>query len=391
MKELDLIKIENEQIKDLFTLFFGVIQDSLEIKDNNRSRFSQITSDRNLRNIEKNKEIIQFEHFDSFIKNLQELEKNQAYLDTTEWKVLTLLSPSLISSQNPSATYEALDYLNQSEFLGENNYSVIKIASIIYSLMQSEPLEAAKMLVRLDHFDLLNEESLGKIRFNRELDIKLFTSVIEKLSLSGGTDHLLTQANLDKLLDHPELNLEVLAKFIQAEDKSKILTQEKFDLAINLKNLLTEENINQLIGLNTGDFEKIVPVLVTMHKTNILNQDNFLKFLDTFLNASINDVQKDRVDGVSLDESGSSISLVDCLCSTLVDFLSRVEKFFQEFFDDILKYFNEKTELDNNTIINQTVNTDSGASSRASLFGNSSKHETINKNEQLTSNIVNSR
>ena len=157
MKELDLIKIENEQIKDLFTLFFGVIQDSLEIKDNNRSRFSQITSDRNLRNIEKNKEIIQFEHFDSFIKNLQALEKNQAYLDTTEWKVLTLLSPSLISSQNPSATYEALDYLNQSEFLGENNYSVIKIASIIYSLMQSEPLEAAKMLVRLDHFDLLRE------------------------------------------------------------------------------------------------------------------------------------------------------------------------------------------------------------------------------------------
>lgn len=390
MKEIVISNIENEPIKDLFTLFFAAIQYSLAIKDKDRSRFSQITSDRNLRNIEKNKEIIQFEHLDSFIKNLQALEKNQAYLDTTEWKVLTFLSPSLIISQNPTAVFEALDYLDQSEFLRENNYSVIKVASILYSLSQSVPLEAAKMLVRLDHFDVLNEESLGKIRSNRNLDIKLFTRVIEKLSLNGGIDPLLTQANLDKLLQKG-LNLEVLAKFIQAEDKSNILTQEKFDLAINLKNLLTEENIDQLIGLNTDDFEKIVPVLVTMHKTNLLNQDNFLKFLDTFLNASIYDVQKDRVDGVFLDESGSSISLVDRLCSTLVDFLSRVEKFFQEFFDDILKYFNEKTEIDNNTIINQTVNADSGVSSRASLFGNSSQREGINKNEKLTSNIVNSR
>lgn len=422
MKELAITTIENEQIKDLFTLFFGVIQDSLEIKDKQRSRFSQITSDRNLRSLVENQEILKFKTFDSFIKNLQALEKNQAYLETTDWKVLGFLSPSLINSQNPAAVYETLDYLNLSEFLSENNFSVIKVASIIYSLSQSEPLDAAKMLIKLDHFDLLNEESLGKIRSNRKLDIKLHTSVIEKLSLSGGTDHLLTKANLDKLLENPELNLEILAKFIQAEDKSKILTQEKFDLAINLKNLLTLENIekiekaafdpkkladvislldaaniltqdnfDQFIGLNKDDFEKIVPVLDTMHGKKILNQDNLLKFLNTFLNLSIYDAEQHQNNGSSSEQPSSS-TLADQLCSSLVGLLSRIGKFFQEFFDDILNYFNDKTEnnAENITTDNQAIDTNSRVNSRASFFGNSSSRKDIDNNEDLSPRLVSS-
>lgn len=405
MKELVL----NTKTNSLFNVIESALQIKKEVETTSKASWlaTIITPSliKNLQTIVRDKPNLKLNNFAVFLQGLEDtlqaeinLKQKENYQESTDrvhqvyWKILQLLTDNTKNlKQRAEVLKNTLVYLKYFEFLGNNNFSVIKVASIIYSLSQSEPLDAADMLVFLNRYQLLNEESLEKIRANRNLNIKLFTRVIEKLSLSGGTDHLLLPTNLDKLLDNSELNLKMLAYFIQVDDESKILTQEKFDLAINLKNLLTKENIDQLIGLKTVDFEKIVPVLVTMHKTNLLNQDNFLKFLDTFLNASIYDVQKDRVDGVSLDESGSFISLVDRLCSTLVDFLSRVEKFFQEFFDDILKYFNGKTEIDNNTIINQTVNTDSGVSSRASLFGNSSQRESINKNEELTSNIVNSR
>ncbi|WP_342220731.1 hypothetical protein [Rickettsiella endosymbiont of Miltochrista miniata] len=376
---------EETQVSD-YRLFFEGFKGFLDKELLNKELLAQLYQEE--KNVNQENEDITFD-LKGLEEKITEKKENEVYL-----KILTLSANSgfeKLTVSKVSQIFNTLEFfLNKSDFFQSVDFST-KMDAIYYSLTHAESFETAKMLVRLSDFDLLTEGNLKKINANPQLNIKLFSNVLNKLNLSGGIDHLLTQANLDKLLENPELNLEVLAKFIQAEDKSNILTQEKFDLAINLKNLLTQENIDQLIGLNTVDFEKIVPVLVTMHKTNILNQDNFLKFLDTFLNASIYDAQQDRVDGVSLDESGSSISLVDRLCSTLVDFLSRVEKFFQEFFDDILKYFNEKTEIDNNTIINQTVNADSGVSSRASLFGNSSQRESINKNEELTSNIVNSR
>ncbi len=416
MKELDLTKIENEQIQDLFRLFFGVIQHSLAIKDKNRSRFSQFTSDRNLRIIEKNKEIIQFEHFDSFIKNLQALEKNEDYRETTDWKVLKFLSPELTEHAQVKL---ALEYLNQSEFLGENNFSIIKVASIIYSLSQSKPLDAADMLAFLNHYTLLNEESLGKIRSNRNLDIKLFTSVIQKLSLNGGTDHLLTQANLDKLLEDDKLNLEFLAKFIYAEDESKPLTQEKFDLAINLKNLLTLENIekiekaefdpkklsdvlssldkadilsqdnfDQLMGLNKDDFEKIVPVLVTMHKTNILNQDNFLKFLDTFLATCIYDERADVVDSVNGQQS-SKVSLTDKFCMMLKE--SWLGRNAQVIFNKIIAAFNKITkryETQDASVTSDETAT-AGRNPNAFFASSCSRSENVTDPQESRANISN--
>jgi hypothetical protein len=370
MKELALTEIENEQIKKLFNTFFEVIQHSLEIKDKNRNLpFYKRKPDKDLRSLVENKEVLQSKHFDLFIKNIQALEKNEAYLDTTDWKVLAFLSPGLMDSKNPIAVYEALDYLNQFEFLGENNFSVIKLASVIYSLSQSDPLNTAKMLVRLDHFDLLTEQNLGKICANSQLNSQLFSSVLNKLSLNGGINHLLTQANLDKLLENPRLNLDILAKFMQAENKSELLTQEKFDLAINLKNLLTLENIDkiekaefdpkmlaevislldkaniltqdnfdQLIGLNKVDFEKIVPVLDKMYEKQILNQDNVLKLLDTFLATRIYDERVDGVDSINGQQS-SKASLTDKFCMMLKKLLYNA----QVIFDKIIAGFNKIT------------------------------------------------
>lgn len=423
MKELALREIKNEQLKKLFNTFFDIIQMSLKIKDDNRSSFSKMLSDRDLRSLVENKEALQFKHFDSFIKNLQALGKNTDYSDTTEWKVLMFLSPSLKNSQHPTAVYQILEYLNQSEFLGENNFSVIKVASILYSLAQPEPLDAAKILTFLSFFDLLNEESLGKIRSHRELDIKSFTHVIEELSLSGGTDHLLTQDNLDKLLQNPDLNLKMLSQFVKAEDKSKVLTQEKFDLAINLKNLLTLENIGKLektefdtkklagvislldqaniltqdnfdslINLSKTDFEKIVPVLDKMYEKHILNQDNFFNFLNTFLNVSIYDAKRGQVDGSSFEQASSSTSLAERLCSALVDFLSRVGKYFQEFFDDILNYFNEKTEKHETLSISKPTEIPNVTGNHNSFFANSSSSQSENiDTKELSSNLINTR
>lgn len=302
MKEIIIANVENEQIKKLFETFFVAIQISLDIKDKHRNMpFYKRKPDKNLRSLIENKEALQSKDFDLFVKSVLALEKNQAYLDTTEWKVLTLLSHPLVLSQNPSAVYEALDYLKQFEFLGENNFSVIKVASIIYSLTQSEPLDAAKILVRLHYFKLLTEQNLGKISNYPELNNQLFSSVLNKLSLidgDAGTSHLLNQANLDKLIKNPELNLAVWAKFLQAEDKSKILTQEKFDLAINLKNLLTDENITK-IEKAAFDSKELADVLFLLDKADILTQDNF----DSIINLE----EMDRAKSVLSKFSGSNI------------------------------------------------------------------------------------
>jgi hypothetical protein len=226
------------------------------------------------------------------------------------------------------------------------------------------------MLVRLSDFDLLTEGNLKKINANPQLNIKLFSNVLNKLNLSGGTDSLLTQANLDKLLQKG-LNLEMLAKFIQAEDKSKILTQENFDLAINLKNLLTHENItkiekaafdpaklsdvflalneskiltqdnfDQLIDLNKVDFEKIVPVLENLNKNKILNQDNFYEFLNTFLATRIYDEQAKEFDHAN-GQQDSKTSLTDKFCKMLKE--SWLGRNAQVIFNKIIAAFNKMT------------------------------------------------
>lgn len=369
MKELALTEIENEQIKKLFNTFFEVIQHFLDIKDKNRNLpFYKRKPDKDLRSLIENKEVLQSKHFDLFIKNIQALEKNQAYLDTTEWKVLAFLSPSLMDSKNPIAVYEALDYLNPFEFLGENNFSVIKVASIIYSLSQSEPLVAAKMLVRLDHFDLLTEQNLGKICANSQLNSQLFSSVLNKLSLigeSGGTSHLLTQANLDRLLENPRLNLDILAKLIQAENKSELLTQEKFDLAINLKNLLTPENIEKIektefdpkmladllslldkaklltqknfdsiFSITKADFEKLCKVKSKLDEIPNLTQTDFNEFLKIYLDAYNYDKKQ---------QNPPEFSLIDRLCTKFLE----VQVLTKNIFYKIINFFRNKINLHN--------------------------------------------
>lgn len=463
MKELAITKIKNEQIKGLITRFYESIQDSLGVKDTSRNKFFALFSDSDLRSILKNKEILQFKDFNSFIKNLQGL-KPETYQNTTYWKVLTFLPPIKTNLSQLDQLYSALNYLNASKFLGENNFSVINVASIIYSLAQSDPLGAADMLVVLNRYQLLTEENLGKINSNDKLNSKLFTKILEKLSVPDGTNPILTQANLDKLLQNPELDLEVLGKLLKAEDESKILTQEKFDLAISLKNLLTLENVNQiekikldcakitdlfrvfaeaniltqenfdrivqlsepnfktsykalsllfnekqdgnclsqenvekilgeaafdieklakifsllretsiltiddfkiLIGLSKDEFEKnIFPVIVMLHQIKLLNQDNFIAFFEVYYDACIFDEEnghrtisqldldnffkqhfKKNYDALksSIQSNNRLPSMAEKLCSTLVDFFSRVTTVqLQAFFKDILNYFNEE-------------------------------------------------
>lgn len=415
MKELAFREIKNEQLKKLFNTFFDIIQMSLKIKDDNRSSFSKMLSDRDLRSLVKNKEALQFKHFDSFIKNLQALEKNQAYLDTTEWKILAFLSPNLMDSKNPSALHEALDYLNKFQFLEENNFSVIKVASIIYSLSQSDPLNAAKMLVRLHYFNLLTEQNLGKISASSELNSQLFSSVLNKLSLigeSGGTAHLLTQANLDKLLQNPDLNLEMLSQFIQAEDKSKILTQEKFDIVIqnidkiektgfdtkeladvisllDQANILTQDNFDSLINLSKTDFEKIVPALRGLDKTGILTEANLYELLNTSLATRIYDEQNE-VDSANGQQSFKS-SLTDKLYKMLKDLFDKASGNIQAIFDKIIAGFNKITKRYETPDISESE-AQRVTGNHNSFFVNSYSSQSENSDTKvLPSNLVNTR
>lgn len=149
--------------------------------------------------------------------------------------------------------------------------------AIYYSLIQTIPFEAANMLAKLVQVGLLNEANLESLQANFKLDITLLAHVINKLSLNEGTDSLLTQTNLDKLLEilkNSELTLKFIAKFIQVDDESKALTQERFDLAIILNKLLTHENINK-IEKAEFDSKELIDVLVLLNTANILNQDNF--------------------------------------------------------------------------------------------------------------------
>jgi hypothetical protein len=121
-----------------------------------------------------------------------------------------------------------------------------------------------------------------------------------------------------------------------------------------------------------------------MHQTKILDQANFL---NTFLDASIFDVQKnDLTDGPSLNqEKPSSNSLADHLCSTLISLLSRVQEFFQEFFDDVLKYFNEKAQM------NPDETTQRVTGNQHAFFATSSKPEGVTDKEATVSPTISVR
>lgn len=217
--------------------------------------------------------------------------------------------------------------------------------AIHYSLIQAGPSEAANMLAKLAQVGLLNEANLGSLKANFKLDITLLAYVIHKLSLNEGTDSLLTQTNLDKLLEilkNSELTLEFIAKFIQVDDESKALTQERFDLAIILNKLLTRDNFKLLIDCTKDEFEKnIFPVLSGMHKTGILSEENYEKFMITFLNARIYDVEN----GVDSANSGQSSkpSFTDKLCMALMKFLSQPLSNIQAIFNRIIDGFNKIT------------------------------------------------
>lgn len=254
------------------------------------------------------------------------LEKNEhaVYL-----KILTILSNTSFSALTISTVLQmvnALEYFDKSNFL-QNNFSLLKINAIYSSLNHAKPLIFAKLLVFLNQCNLLTLENLKKIEASK-LDIKLFTIILNKLHHSGGEKHLLNQANLNKLLQNSALAK--IADLFRIFAASKILTQDNFD---------------HIISFNKVDLEKIFPVLVTMLDKKILNQANFLSFLETFLAVSIRDAHNadsDSIDG-QLPKTAKN-SLADGLCSTLLDFLSRVQKFCQKFFDDILKYFNDKAQ-----------------------------------------------
>jgi|APFre7841882793_1041355.scaffolds.fasta_scaffold23266_2 hypothetical protein len=84
--------------------------------------------------------------------------------------------------------------------------------------------------------------------------------------------------------------------------------------------------------------------------------------------------------------------MADRLCLTIINLLSQVKTFFQDFFDDILNYFNEKTEkndIENGVNVNQT-NTNSGVNSSASFFENSPSSKSVGINQGTTQKVVNS-
>lgn len=365
----------------------------------------------------------------------------------------------MVSTKNPTPIIEAIEYLDKVEFLQEDSFSALSMASVIYCLSHPEPVSAAKMLVRLNALNLLTEQNIGKIDAMPQSTFGFLPKIVHKLNLveEDGTSHLLNQANLDKLLEYT--NLEILAKFIQVEDKSKVFTQGKLDLAFILKQLLTQENIEKIenialdhskltdifrsfsassiltqenfnaiiqlsksnfdtiyqtisllfhenpyenlltqqtvdkilgntafateklecvlsclddasilsqanfktiIGLNKAEFEKnIFPVLSIMHEKGILNEKNFNAFfaactydkngqrvkiseqdLADFLSKNFNIHFYDIKNNSNFNNQ--STSMAERLCATLVDLLSRVGKFFQEFFNDTLNFFKEE-------------------------------------------------
>lgn len=379
MREIVIANVENEQCKRLFLLFFSIIERSIKIKERSKTRLSKfierlpkINSNISFQTLLDNQNNIQFEHFDFFIKKIRSLEKNPVYLDTLEWKILGFLSGDMVSTKNPTSKIKALEYLDGAGFLREDKFCATHMAAVIYCLSQPESLSVAQMLVRLDALNLLTEQNLGKMNARPQTQSCFLPKILSKLNLVGenATNHLLTQANLDKLLQNSTFNLEVLSEFIQAEDKFKVLTQEQFDLAVNLKDLLTlkniknienadleylqlnnlcillnqnemlnQENIDYLMGLKKTDFERVFPVLRSLNERHLLDQDNFVKFLNTYLGACIYDEQNNELDSVKSQSSKTSLS--DRLCELLTRFLSGARRNLQDIFDKIIKGFNK--------------------------------------------------
>lgn len=411
MKELGL---NTNRISEIIKRAFEVKKVSLE-PDWNFTRFLPFDAVRNMRNIVNGKEI-QVSEYQLFFKNFTEF-LNKEFLDKESLKksylgqkfkdlisentdltfkyeglieediigkkeneiylkILTLLTDSNFDDLTLLKVLQIFNtlelFLNKPDFFQAIDFSK-KMDAIYYSLIHAESLEVAKMLTFLSFFDLLNGENIKKLIFNGKLDIKQFASVLNKLSLSGGTEHLLTQANLDKLLQNPEINLEALAKFIQASDESKPLTQEKFDLAINLKNLLTENNIikieniqsdpkilanviflldkagiltqdnfNSIINLEEIDRANLFLVIFKFSDSNILDQKQFSQFLAIYNKAKVFDNQN-RISSDPKDDS--SDSLIDRLCAAFLKMkvlTKNICKIIVEFFTNKINLHDKK-------------------------------------------------
>lgn len=314
-------------------------------------------------------------------------KENEIYL-----KMLTLLTGSTFDGLTISPVLQISNavefFLKQSDFFQTINFST-NMDAIYVSLTHADAFEMAKMWVRLNDFDLLMEENLKKINAKTRLNGKLFSSVVNKLSLNGGTDPLLNQTDLDKLLDNSDLNLEVLAQFIQVEDKSKVLTQENFDLAINLKNLLTHENIDKIekadfeiktlsdvislldkaailtqdnftriTNLEKADLVHLFQVFSKFSHSNILDQEHFSQFLKIYNKAKGHD-QQNRISEDSTEEP--SDSLLNRLCAAFL----KVKVLTQTIFDKIIEFFNNKINLHHEKqaeVINNLENSRSCAS-----------------------------
>lgn len=295
------------------------------------------------------------------------------------FKILTLLTDSsfeTLTIWKVSQIYITLElFLNKKiDFpLVESTY----LNAIYYSLVHAEPFEAANMLAKLTQVSLLNESNLKSLKDNFKLNIILLTNVIDKLSLNKGTDSLLTQTNLDKLLNNSQLTLESIAKFIQAGDKSKALTQEKFDLAIilnklltddNIKkiektdidhadlteifqalalsNILTQENFDSLITFDKSDGKKIASTFKGFGGQELFNQDNLDAILNTYLKTSIYDEKGDAIDSATGRKSPKT-SLTDRLLAMLKDFFCGISKKSQYLLDKIINEFNKMAERGN--------------------------------------------
>ena len=289
-------------------------------------------------------------------------------------KILTLLtSPSfehLTISPVLQISKAVEFFLKQSDFFETINFST-NMDAIYVSLTHADAFEMAKMWVRLNDFDLLMEENLNKVNAKTQLNSKLFSSVLNKLSLSGGTDPLLNQANLDKLLDNSDLDLEVLAQFIQVEDKLKVLTQENFDLDnlslylncianvydphsnyfppkekadFDIKTLsdvislldkaaiLTQDNFTPITNLEKADLLHLFQVLSKFSHSNILDQEHFSQFLKIYNKAKRYD-QQNRISENSTEEP--SDSLLNRLCAAFL----KVKVLTQTIFDKIIEFF----------------------------------------------------
>lgn len=376
MKELVL----NTKTNSLFNVIESALQIKKEVETTSKASWlaTIITPSliKNLQTIVRDKPNLKLNNFAVFLQGLEDtlqaeinLKQKENYQESTDrvhqvyWKILQLLTDNTKNlKQRAEVLKNTLVYLKDFEFLGENNFSNIKVASIIYILAHSEPLNAADMLVFLNRYQLLNEESLGKITANRNLNIKLFTRVIEKLSLSGGTDHLLLPTNLDKLLDNSELNLKMLAYFIQVDDESKTLTQKRFGFVINNLSLLTEteidstqfanviylldkadiltqDNFNIIISLEEIDRANLFSVLSKFSDSNILDQEQFSQFLVIYNKAKVfeNQNRDSKVD--------PSDSLTDRLCAAFLKIAvltKNICKIIVEFFTKKINLHTEK-------------------------------------------------